>query len=41
MLVEFQFNSKSYEESLLVIEEERHNYTEDYEALLKDYLTIF
>lgn len=41
LLVEFKFNQKLYNESQLVIEKERHNYTDEYENLLKEYLTIF
>ncbi len=41
LLVEFQFGKNKLVKSQLVIEKERHNYTDDYEVLLKEYLTIF
>lgn len=41
ILVEFSRKVEELKESQLVIEVERHNYTEAYQALLKDYLTIF
>ena len=41
ILVEFGIEPKLVEENHLIIEQERHNYTEEYQALLKDYLTIF
>jgi tRNA1Val (adenine37-N6)-methyltransferase len=41
LLVEFQFTKKQPTEHQIVIEKERHNYTEEYKDLLKEYLTIF
>lgn len=41
ILIEFRFSKQEIEESQLTIEKERHNYTEDYKILLKEYLTIF
>ena len=36
-LLEFSFNEKSYTTSLLIIEKERHQYTDDYINLTKDF----
>ena len=41
ILVEFGFEPKIVEENHLIIEKERHHYTEEYQALLQPYLTIF
>lgn len=42
LLIEFGFSNKSPKEIVLSIEKnERHQYTEEYKALLKNYLTIF
>ena len=41
LLIEFKYGKQLLEETQLTIERERHDYTEDYKKLLKDYLTIF
>jgi len=41
LLVEFNCKKSTLEETELTIEMERHLYTEEYQRLLKDYLTIF
>ena len=41
LLIEFKYGIQLLEESQLTIEKERHDYTEDYKILLKDFLTIF
>ncbi|MEQ8908617.1 MAG: methyltransferase [Vicingaceae bacterium] len=41
LLIEFTFEEKACEEKSLIIEKERHQYTEDYANLLREYLLIF